>query len=98
MGFIYTDDGTGEKEECDFQDESADTEHSVITRDEVERTKAALLLLSPALQDAVNLVCLCGYSCAEAARILQINPGTVRARVYQARKKIRELMEAEENV
>lgn len=70
MGFIYTDDGTGEKEECDFQDESADTEHSVITRDEVERTKAALLLLSPALQDAVNLVCLCGYSCAEAARIL----------------------------
>ena len=89
---------TGEQEEKEFADESFNLEEWVIGKDEVERAKLALLSLSEPLQDAVNLVCLCRYNSMEAARVLKINPGTVRARIFQARKKLRELMEETENV
>lgn len=89
---------TGEQEEKEFADESFNLEEWVIDKNEVERAKLALLSLSEPLQDAVNLVCLCGYNSMEAARVLKINPGTVRARIFQARKKLRELMEETENV
>lgn len=94
----YTNDDTDETDEIEYEDESFNLEDFVITKDEVERARTALLKLPEILQDAVNLVCLCGYTSTEAARVLKINPGTVRARVFQARKKIRELMEETEYV
>lgn len=94
----YINDETGEKEDAEIADDSFNLEDFVINKDEVERVRLALLRLSEPLQDAVNLVCLCGYNCTEAARVLKINPGTVRARIFQARKKLRELMEETDNV
>ena len=94
----YTDDTTEEAVEFEYEDESFNLEDFVITKDEVERARTALLKLPEILQDAVNLVCFCGYNCTEAARVLKINPGTVRARIFQARKKLRELMEETQNV
>lgn len=82
---------------CDFKDESADLEDVVIKKEECEIVRKALLELSEDMQDAVNLVYMCGYSSVEAADFLGISDNAVRARLFKARNKLRKILNKELN-
>lgn len=79
----------------DFEDKSFVLEEIVIKKEECEIVKKALLDLTQDMQDAVNLVYMCGYSSAEAADFLGISDGAVRARLFKARNKLREALSKE---
>lgn len=76
-----------------IQTEDADIEDIAVTKETRAAVQHALLTLSRDLQDAVNLVYLCGYSCVEAADVLCISDSAVRARIFKARKKLRAMLE-----
>lgn len=78
-----------------IQDDSADVDEIVITQEECRKIQDALLTLSPNLQDAVNLVYYCDFSCAEAAKFLGIKDEALRNRLYQARQKLKELLKGD---
>lgn len=86
---------TGDDEELlvEPEDETAAVEDIAVTRENRMIVQRALLTLSQELQDAVNLVYLCGYSCVEAADVLCISDNAVRARIFKARKKLRSMLE-----
>ena len=85
------------KHERDFfyesdEDESAIVDDIVIKGEDCRKIKDALLGLSSDLQDTVNLVYYCDFSCVEAAMFLGITDNAVRNRLYQARKKLKEVL------
>lgn len=85
------------KHERDFfyesdEDESAIVDDIVIKGEDCRKIKDALLGLSSDLQDTVNLVYYCDFSCVEAAKFLGISDNAVRNRLYQARKKLKEVL------
>lgn len=53
---------------------------------------AALTQLSPSLRGAVVLVDLEGYDYAEAAEVMQVPIGTVRSRLFRARRALQETL------
>lgn len=79
----------------DFEDEAFVLEDEVIRKEECETVRKALLELTEDMQDAVNLVYMCGYSCIEAADFLGISDVAVRARLFKARKKLKKILEKE---
>ena len=89
--YIQTEDG--EETPVELEDEDADIEDIAVTKENQAAVQRALLALSRDLQDAVNLVYLCGYSCVEAADVLGISDNAVRARIFKARKKLRAMLE-----
>lgn len=95
MGMYYYDDNE-EEVEIDFADDSPGPDDLVIDQDNVDRIKKLLLRLPENMQDAVNLVCICKYNSIEAGRVLDAKPGTVRARVFLARKKLKAMLKEEE--
>jgi RNA polymerase sigma-70 factor (ECF subfamily) len=54
--------------------------------------QSALARLSPAQREVLLLVTVEEYSYAEAARILDVPPGTVMSRLHRAREHLRELL------
>ena len=85
------------KHERDFfyesdEDESAIVDDIVIKGEDCRKIKDALVGLSSDLQDTVNLVYYCDFSCVEAAKFLGISDNAVRNRLYQARKKLKEVL------
>ena len=85
------------KHERDFfyesdEDESAIVDDIVIKGEDCRKIKDALLVLSSDLQDTVNLVYYCDFSCVEAAKFLGISDNAVRNRLYQVRKKLKEVL------
>lgn len=85
------------KHERDFfyesdEDESAIVDDIVIKGEDCRKIKDALLGLSSDLQDTVNLVYYCDFSCVEAAKFLGVTDNAVRNRLYQARKKLKEVL------
>ena len=82
----------------DFKDEGFVLEDTVIKREECEIVRKALLDLTEDMQDAVNLVYMCGYSSVEAADFLGISDGAVRARLFKARKKLKKILDKELNI
>ena len=74
------------------EDESAIVDDIVIKGEDCRKIKDALLGLSSDLQDTVNLVYYCDFSCVEAAKFLGISDNAVRNRLYQARKKLKEVL------
>ena len=85
------------KHERDFfyesdEDESAIVDDIVIKGEDCRKIKDALLGLSSDLQDTVNLVYYCDFSCVEAVKFLGISDNAVRNRLYQARKKLKEVL------
>lgn len=85
------------KHERDFfyesdEDESAIVDDIVIKGEDCRKIKDALLVLSSDLQDTVNLVYYCDFSCVEAAKFLGVTDNAVRNRLYQARKKLKEVL------
>lgn len=81
-----------EKVEIDIEDESAIVDDIVIKGEDCRKIIEALLGLSSDLQDTVNLVYYCDFSCVEAAKFLGISDNAVRNRLYQARKKLKEVL------
>lgn len=81
-----------EEVEIDIEDESAIVDDIVIKGEDCRKIKDALLGLSSDLQDTVNLVYYCDFSCVEAAKFLGISDNAVRNRLYQARKKLKEVL------
>ena len=81
-----------EEVEIDIEDESAIVDDIVIKGEDCRKIKDALLGLSSDLQDTVNLVYYCDFSCVEAAKFLGITDNAVRNRLYQARKKLKEVL------
>lgn len=81
-----------EKVEIDIEDESAIVDDIVIKGEDCRKIKDALLVLSSDLQDTVNLVYYCDFSCVEAAKFLGVTDNAVRNRLYQARKKLKEVL------
>ncbi|GIX05760.1 MAG: hypothetical protein KatS3mg115_0163 [Candidatus Poribacteria bacterium] len=68
--------------------------HSKVEWDEMrEQVREAIEALSPRLRAVVVLADLEGLSAPEVARILQIPEGTVRSRLYAARRQLRERLE-----
>ena len=82
----------------DFEDEQFVLEDVVIKKEECEIIRKALLKLTDDMQDAINLVYMCGYSCVEAADFLGISDGAVRARLFKARKKLKDILDKEMNI
>ena len=85
------------KHERDFfyesdEDESAIVDDIVIKGEDCRKIKDALLVLSSDLQDTVNLVYYCDFSCVEAAKFLGVTDNAVRNRLYHARKKLKEVL------
>ena len=89
--YIQTEDG--EELLTEPEDETAGVENIAVTKENCIAVQRAMLTLSQELQDAVNLVYLCGYSCVEAADVLCISDNAVRARIFKARKKLRSMLE-----
>ena len=81
-----------EEVEIDIEDESAIVDDIVIKGEDCRKIKDALLVLSSDLQDTVNLVYYCDFSCVEAAKFLGVTDNAVRNRLYQARKKLKEVL------
>ena len=81
-----------EEVEIDIEDESAIVDDIVIKGEDCRKIKDALLGLASDLQDTVNLVYYCDFSCVEAAKFLGITDNAVRNRLYQARKKLKEVL------
>lgn len=79
----------------DFEDKSFVLEEKVIRQEECEIVRKALLELTQDMQDAVNLVYMSGYSCTEAADFLGISDVALRARLFKARKRLKEILEKE---
>lgn len=93
--YYFKDDETEDYTARDFEDESFVLEDIVIKKEECEIVRKALLDLTQDMQDAVNLVYMCGYSSVEAADFLGISEGAVRARLFKARNKLRESLRKE---
>lgn len=79
----------------DIEDKSFVLEEKVIRQEECEIVRKALLELTQDMQDAVNLVYMSGYSCTEAADFLGISDVALRARLFKARKRLKEILEKE---
>ncbi len=67
-------------------------EEILIKKEDCQNVKKAMLELSPDLQDAVNLVYFCDFSCREAASYLGITDGALRNRLFQALKKLKKAL------
>ncbi len=93
--YYIKDDETGNYQEREFADKSVDLEDTVIKKEECEIIRKALLELSEEMQDAVNLVYMCGYSSVEAADFLGISDSAVRVRLYNARKNLKKYLKGE---
>ena len=85
----------GEEVTIDIEDETTNVDDVVIKNEDCRKVREALLKLSPDLQDAVNLVYNCNFSCAEAAKFLGIADSALRNRLYQARKKLKEALKGD---
>lgn len=57
----------------------------------------ALTQLDPASREALVLVCLVGFTYDEAAEVLEAPAGTVKSRVYRARKQLMVILAAGED-
>ena len=93
--YYIKDNDTGDYTELEFADESVALEDIVIKKEEREIIQNALLELSEEMQDAINLVYMCGYSSVEAAEFLGISDSAVRVRLYNARNKLKKILDKE---
>lgn len=63
-----------------------------------ERLRRALLRLSPAARTTLTLYDIEGLSYEEVASVLQCPVGTVRSRLFDARRRLRNLLESEKEM
>lgn len=93
MSITFEDDEESQIREV--EDSSVDIERFLLTREMQEDVQRALQQLSLDLQDAVNLVYFSGYSQVEAAEYLGIKDGTMRKRIFTAKKQLAKILGGE---
>ena len=77
-----------------IEDEADTPEVSLQKRNKADVLRACLMKLSPAHREVIDLVYYHDKSVAEVAEILAVPEGTVKTRVFHARKKLSELARA----
>ena len=93
MSVTFEDDEESQMREV--EDSSVDIEQLLLTHEMQEDVQRALQQLSLDLQDAVNQVYFIGYSQVEAAEYLGIKDGTMRKRIFTARKQLAKILGGE---
>ena len=71
-------------------------DQALLRQDLVQRTRAAIARLKEDQRQVLTLVDLGDFSYADAARALDVPVGTVMSRLARARKRLREILEADE--
>jgi RNA polymerase sigma-70 factor (ECF subfamily) len=93
-----TDAELDEKIEATVADPANDPEVALQEKDRGELLRQALLRLSPEHREVIDLVYYHETSVDEVAHILDVPPATVKTRMFYARKKLAELVNAAEKV
>lgn len=75
-------------------DSGGDPQRAVLLRESYARLLQAFDRLSPTLRTTVALVALQGLAHKDAARVLETTEGTIAWRMHEARKQLRERMDA----
>ena len=71
---------------------SGDPSETIQQREATEKALQALLELPLELREALALVSIEGHSPKEAAYILGVNDGTLRTRLFQGRKRLKNML------
>ena len=87
-----------EKIEATIADPANDPEVALQEKDRGELVRRALMRLSPEHREVIDLVYYHEKSVDEVAHILCVPPATVKTRMFYARKKLAELVNAAEKV
>jgi RNA polymerase sigma-70 factor, ECF subfamily len=85
-----------EKIEATIADPANDPEVALQEKDRAEVLRPALTRLSPQHREVIDLVYYHEKSVDEVAHILDVPPATVKTRMFYARKKLAELVNAAE--
>lgn len=76
-------------------DPGDDPERTLMHKDDATVLRKSLAQLSSAQAEVIDLVYYHGKTVAEVAEVLKIPEATVKTRMFYARKKLAELVEAE---
>jgi RNA polymerase sigma-70 factor (ECF subfamily) len=93
-----TDAELDEKIEATIADPANDPEVALQEKDRAEVLRRALTRLSPQHREVIDLVYYHEKSVDEIAHILDVPPATVKTRMFYARKKLADLVNAVEKV
>lgn len=89
---VYSDEDISESYQMDIPDQDEDIQRMVINNETIDMMKKALLQLKEEQRDVVSMRYFYRYSYTEIAKIFEVSENTVRARVYRARQKLKELL------
>lgn len=89
---LYVTDGNGEEQPLPVADEDDTPEEAAMRRDDVTAVRAAIAELDDHHRDVIILYELEGKSYTETAAALDIDVGTVKSRLFRARKRLREIL------
>ena len=81
----------------DLPDSAPSPQEAAEAQEQREAVRRALLKLSPDFRQAVVLRDVNGLSYEEIAGISGVEPGTVKSRIFRARRKLAELLAADRN-
>ncbi|MCI8388374.1 MAG: RNA polymerase sigma factor [Clostridiales bacterium] len=90
--FYHTSEDNDDENFIEVEDVSFDLEDTVFTKEDYRIVKEAIMQLPTHMKDTVNLVYAEGFSCYEAANFLGITESAVKARLFKARAKIKEML------
>lgn len=78
---------------CNIKENKNTPEDCVITTDRQKRIIKAIDSLKPKLREAIMLCEICGYTYEEASQKLNCPLGTIKSRIYNAKKELAEVLE-----
>lgn len=78
---------------CNIKDNKNTPEDCVITTDRQKRIIKAIDSLKPKLREAIMLCEIYGYTYEEASQKLNCPLGTIKSRIYNAKKELAEVLE-----
>jgi RNA polymerase sigma-70 factor (ECF subfamily) len=83
---------SSETEQMDIPDESQDIQRIVINCETIHMIEDALEQLTDEQKDAILLKYYYGYRYSEIAQVLCVEENVVRARIFRAKKRLKELL------
>lgn len=78
---------------CNIKDKKQTPEVCILTSERQKRIIAAIDGLKPKLREAIMLCEIYGYTYEEAAQKLKCPIGTIKSRIYNAKKELAEVLE-----
>ena len=78
---------------CNIKDNKNTPEDCVITTDRQKRIIKAIDSLKPKLREVIMLCEIYGYTYEEASQKLNCPLGTIKSRIYNAKKELAEVLE-----